>query len=362
MGGAEYQTGLLADELVSRPGVRLTYLARHVPAASAAAHLPYPVRSIGTDAGIRRRAVLFDAPALWRALQELRPNAIYQQAKQSYTAVCAHYARRAGIPFFYHVASDADLDHRWISLHLSANTPFNIAESLSGDWGIRQASHVVVQTDGQRKALQVRFGREAAALVRNFQPVPETLTAKPPGPLQVLWVANFKDVKRPALFVDLAESFAQRRDLHFVMVGRGTTLRRFAPLMARIPTIANLTYLGEQPVERVYELMAAATIHVNTSSFEGFPNTFIQAWARGAVVASIAVDPDGCMEAHRIGFRTGSFEGLRANIEELARSPGLRLDTATRAHEFAQKYHSMAEARRFADLLLQAAAGDPQRN
>jgi glycosyltransferase involved in cell wall biosynthesis len=356
MGGAEYQTGLLTDELSRRPGVAVTYLARHVPSAAQARNLPYAVRCIGNDAGFRRRAVLFDAPALHRALTQLSPDVIYQQAKQSYTAICARYAKRACIPFFFHVASDADLDNRWISLHLSLNTPFDIVESLSGDWGIRRASHVIVQSERQAAMLRGRFGRPPAALVRNFQPIPAALPIKPDGPLQVLWVANFKDVKRPGLFVDLAASFADRSDLQFVMVGRPSTLRRFAPLMRRIPTVANLRYLGEQPIDKVNELMTGAAMHVNTSSFEGFPNTFIQAWARGAIVLSIAVDPDGSMESNGFGYCAGSFERLRRRIAELAQAPDQRRAVAERAFAFARQHHSLVAGEKFADLILDAAA------
>jgi glycosyltransferase involved in cell wall biosynthesis len=361
MGGAEYQTGLLTEELSRRSGVSVTYVARRVPSGARASGLPYRVRCIGSDAGIRRRAVFFDAFSLHRALEQLRPDVIYQQARQSYTAVCAHYARRSGIPFFFHVASDADLDNRWISLHLSVNTPFDIVESLAGNWGIRHASHIIVQTERQAETLRGKFGRTPAALVRNFQPIPAALPVKPGGPLRILWVANLKDVKRPALFVDLAESLAHRNDLQFIMVGRPTTLRRFRPLMERIATVANLSYLREQPIEKVNELMAAAAIHVNTSSFEGFPNTFIQAWARGAVVTSVTVDPVG-MESLGIGFCAGSPERLRSLIEELVERPDQRRAVAERAFAFAQQHHSLVAGERFADLILETAAraGQPR--
>lgn len=352
MGGAEYQTGVLADLLARRPGVSVTYLARRVPPPEVAATLPYAVRCVGSAAAIRRRALFFDAIELWRTLRELHPAVIYQQAKHSYTAVCARYATAYAVPFFYQIASDADLDHRWISLHWSANTPFDVIESLSGDWGIRHASHVLAQTHSQAEALRHRFGREPAALVRNFLPIPPRLPQKPPGPLQILWVANFKDVKRPQLFVDLAQSFINRADLQFVMVGRPTTLRRFGPVMERIRATPNLLYLGEQPIERVEELMADATLHVNTSSFEGFPNTFIQAWARGAVVLSIAVDPDKSMHAGGFGFCAGSFDRLRSLIEELAAAPHRRRAIAERAFAFAQQQHSLDTGERLVDLML----------
>jgi hypothetical protein len=177
--------------------------------------------------------------------------------------------------------------------------------------------------------------------------------------LKILWVANFKDVKRPALFMDLAESFAGNPNLQFVMVGRPSRLRRFAVTMARASRIPNLTYLGAQPVERVCELMSEAAIHVNTSSFEGFPNTFIQAWSYGAVVTSVAVDPDQCMERERIGFCAGSMENLHALIVRLAASPEERRETAVRAFEFARTHHSLAEGERFAELIVSTARNNP---
>ena len=131
MGGAQYQGHLLAEEIARRPGVEVTYLARDLPPEPLRAkNIPYALRCIGTSRGIRRRAVLFDAPELQRALRELEPHVIYQQMRQSYTAVCARYAREHGVPFFFQIASDIDLDGRWMRNHLSANTPFDIAESV----------------------------------------------------------------------------------------------------------------------------------------------------------------------------------------------------------------------------------------
>ena len=115
MGGAEYQAHLLAHELSLRPGVGVYYLARSVPSGRAAASLPYRVRCIGSAAGVRRRATFFDAPGLLRALKDIQPSVVYQRGRLSYTGVCAAYASRAGIPFFFHVASDKDAERRLLS-------------------------------------------------------------------------------------------------------------------------------------------------------------------------------------------------------------------------------------------------------
>lgn len=356
MAGVEYQVQLLADEFCRRPGVSLSYVARRIPTGAAAEALPYRLIRIGSEAGIRRRAVFFDAGDLRRALEELQPDVIYQQGRLSYTGVCAKYAIRAGIPFFFHVAHEFDLNHRWVTLRWSPNTPFDIVEYLVGDWGLKHASHVIVQSDRQGRLLRENLGITAAAVIRNFQPLPESLPVKPPGPLQIFWVANLKDFKRPALFVELAESFADRSDLVFVMAGRPATERRFVPLMAKIPKVPNLKYLGELPIDRVNQVMDGAALHVNTSSFEGFPNTFLQAWARGAVVASLAVDPDEeGMEALGIGYCAGSMDRLRTIIDELSRAPDKRRAIAERAFAFVHAKHGLAEGSRLVDLVLSAA-------
>jgi glycosyltransferase involved in cell wall biosynthesis len=360
MGGAQYQGHLLAEELARRAAVEVVYLARDVPAHAAATFkLPYAVRSIGTWAGIRRRAAFFDAGELWRVLQELQPHVIYQQMRQSYTAVCARYAQQTGVPFFFQIASDLDLDRRWVTNGISANLPFELAETMAGIWGLRHAGHIIAQTSRQGLILRERFGRVPAAVVRNFQPLPPRLPPKVTAPVEVLWVANFKEVKRPELFVQLAESFTGRDDLKFTMVGRPSERQhRFGELMERIKRTANLEYLGELSIEAVNQRMAQAAIHVNTSSFEGFPNTFIQAWAQGAVVVTLAVDPEEeGMEKLGIGVCAGSFERLKTTIAELAGAPQRRLEMADRAFAFAQANHSLTHGARLADMMLEAAAG-----
>jgi hypothetical protein len=356
MAGIEYQLQLLTEELCRRPDVSLSFVARRIPTASDAQGLRYRLIRIGDDAGIRRRAVFFDTSDLWRALKELQPDVIYQQGRQSYTAVCAKYAGRAGIPFFFHVAHEFDMNFRWVTQRLTPNTPFDFVEYILGMWGLKHASHIIVQSERQGRLLRETLGLTATAVVRNFQPLPDSLPVKPTGPLRIFWVANLKDFKRPALFVELAESFSHRSDLEFLMAGRPPIERRFRSLMKRIPTIPNLKYMGELSIEKVNEVMCGAAVHVNTSSFEGFPNTFLQAWARGAVVASLTVDPDEeGMEALGIGYCAGSMDRLHAIIDTLSREPEKRRAVAERAFAFVHAKHGLAEGARLADHMIAAA-------
>jgi hypothetical protein len=101
--------------------------------------------------------------------------------------------------------------------------------------------------------------------------------------------------------------------------------------------------------------MNDAAVHVNTSTFEGFPNTFLQAWARGAIVVTLAVDPDEGMEALGIGYCAGTMDHLHAFIDEVSRSSEKREAIVERAFAFVHEKHSMAQGARLADLILRAA-------
>lgn len=366
MGGAQYQSHLLAEELARHEGVSVTYLARGICADRCARmQIPYQVKRIGRQTDARDRSAFLDAIALRKALAELQPDVIYQQMRDSYTAVCARYAQAAGVPFFFHIASDADLDARWLPLRLSSRLPQELIEGTAGKWGLLHARYIIAQTERQSRVLRQRFGRDDAVIIRNFQPMPASLPVKPSGPVRVFWVANLKAVKRPEIFVQLAESFVGRDDIQFLMAGRPATMRRLAPLMSRLHAIANLKYLGEVPIEEVNRLMDEADIHINTSRYEGFPNTFIQAWARGAVVVSVGVDPDEGMDRMGIGFCTRDLQELRGVVDRLAREPQQRREIAQRAFAFVTAQHSMTNATALAQLMikegragLDARAGD----
>jgi glycosyltransferase involved in cell wall biosynthesis len=70
---------------------------------------------------------------------------------------------------------------------------------------------------------------------------------------------------------------------------------------------------------RFYERAAAL---VCTSSVEGFPNTFVEAWSRGLPVIS-TFDPDGVIARGGLGLVARDSAGLGESLERILNSPEL---------------------------------------
>lgn len=337
MGGSEYQAACLVDELVKNGGFEIFYLSRVVDPSFD----PKGYRIIRISGTVHRRyrSFAFDALPLTRLLREIRPDVIYQRALQPYTGIAAHYARRNDCKFVFHVASDYDvLPARLV--RLSPGAIFGFMEKKVGDYGLIRAHHVIAQSKYQSDLLKANYGKRTAEIVPNFHPLPKEELRKKLNPLKVVWVGNFKRVKRPEIFVRLAEELRGYKEVEFIMVGRPGDARLYGKLHQRIAETMNLRYIGEQPIEKVNQLLAEASIFINTSTAEGFPNTFIQAWMRRVPVVSLSVDVDGVLMKESIGFCDGTYSGLINAAKKLVESKDLRCAMGRRAQTHAFEHHS----------------------
>jgi glycosyltransferase involved in cell wall biosynthesis len=346
-GGAEYQISLLIDALAAGDRYEIHYLARFVDTRERARK--YQVSKIGSDGPIPRLGYLIDGPSLYGKLREIDPCLIYQRVAGGYTGICAYYSRRRSVPLLWHVAHDTDVmpEH----LERARNFIRLRLEKSAIEYGLRRATRIVVQTRHQAELLQENYGRTADAVIYNFHPPAAELIDKS-GPLTVVWIANLKPWKGPEVFVRLAKSFIGRADARFVMVGApGASSDWYVSLMRSIEDTANLQYVRQKTLDEVNELLARAHIFVNTSTHEGFPNTFVQAWLRGAVVVSLNVDPDQALARHRVGIAAHSESELTSAVRTLIENPELRAAYAERGREHAIARHSLRNAQELVRLI-----------
>ena len=105
--------------------------------------------------------------------------------------------------------------------------------------------------------------------------------------------------------------------------------------------LANLRWHGFVPYHKVNEYFRRAALFVNTSSIEGFPNTFIQAWAHYTPVVSLSVDPDKIIRNENLGFCSGTFKQLVSDVTTLLENEDLRRTMGENARRYVEREHDV---------------------
>ena len=163
-------------------------------------------------------------------------------------------------------------------------------------WGLRRVNAVVVQSGQQRRLLSDHFGK-------NGYQIPNGLNKKDKQPIltrkTILWVGMIRPVKRPEIFLWLA---GQHPQWQFIMIGGPVDgcedyYQRLRTMSKQLP---NLLFKGFVDYDETERFFSSAKVFINTSEREGFPNTFLQAWACGLPVISFC-DPDNAIASKNLG-------------------------------------------------------------
>jgi glycosyltransferase involved in cell wall biosynthesis len=102
-----------------------------------------------------------------------------------------------------------------------------------------------------------------------------------------------------------------------------------------------LTYIGGVSQNEVNRRLGEGHILVCTSQYEGFSNTFVQAWMRKVPVVSLNADPDNIIVREGIGFKSLTFEKLTRDVKLLIENRELREKMGKKALQYAHKNHGI---------------------
>lgn len=220
--------------------------------------------------------------SLWSAMRRVDADIYYQRSAAAQTGVIALFAKRYGRRFVYAAACDLDVarDQNWKLFQRRAGWRDRQLFQL----GLTLADDIVAQHAGQMNDCRRWHGR-SPTVVPSCCADPLGNSADSNG--VVLWVSALRTGKRPELFLEMARRLPH---LRFRMVGGPSAEAGGEALFARIKQAAtampNLEFVGFVPFGQIDAHFNAARVFVNTSDYEGFPNTFLQSWSRGIPTVS----------------------------------------------------------------------------
>jgi glycosyltransferase involved in cell wall biosynthesis len=340
MGGAEIQHVYLAEELVRRgcrvsiitlmtsdPGQKRTHLFRN--------HRGIHVYLIPIERSGRITFVSYirTMVAIWSMLRKINTD-IYMQRGANYdTGFISLFCILHRKKFIFNIASDADL----ADYHDSRRS---LTQKIVSNFGISHANLVLAQSKGQKKIYSTRWKRPCY-VIKSLSPLKSNRTEKIQPPV-ILWVGTIRpEWKHPELYLQLARSIPSA---HFQMVGGPSDdFEFYQKMLQESQEIPNLEFVGFVPKPTLEHYYSGASIFVNTSSVEGFPNTFIEAWLSCTPVISLNIDPDEIICEHHLGFHSKTFIQLVKDVETLLLNIDLREQMGRNGQSYVKREHSITK-------------------
>jgi glycosyltransferase involved in cell wall biosynthesis len=191
--------------------------------------------------------------------------------------------------------------------------------------------------------LKAGFGVEAAILPMPC-PGPSEIEQKLSSePFRVAWVGRIAPVKRLEVLLEVAEAIP---DVQFDVAGKPDADEGYTePVLARANAMENVTLHGYVARDRMPGFYQNAAVLCCTSDYEGFPNTFLEAWSYGLPIVS-TVNPDDLMSEKELGFYAKGVPDLVQAIRRLKEDHEVRRRMAANARNYYAKNHAVGPAMR----------------
>ena len=277
------------------------------------------------------RSYLTCIRSLWNAMSRANADIYYQRGSGRETGIVALFCLLKRRKFIFALSSDVDINGTFFK-------NANYFEKILYYFGLKSADLILSQNLYQKDVLKTKFNRECQ-VIKNIFPIPPLDSEIKKGSC-ILWVGTIRpEWKQPELFLNLAKSIPHAQ---FIMIGGAASRSDYYESIRKdAEKISNLEFLGFIPYTQINRYFAEAAIFVNTSTVEGFPNTFLQSWANFTPVVSLNVDPDEIICDRYLGRHSKTFEQMVSDVNELLNNEKQRREMGLNGRKYVEEEHDI---------------------
>ncbi len=193
--------------------------------------------------------------------------------------------------FLLFIASDGEL-----SFTNEAAKGMNVNVDLA-KYIIENSNTVFVQNDYQLTKLKNYFNVKG---IQINNPLPlniENTSNTNKIRKYIVWIGKSNDVKQPQKLIEIAKQLPHEQ---FYMVMNKNDEAQYHHILSALPS--NIIFKERLTLTEINNVLTEAKYFVNTSLFEGFPNTFLQAGYFSVPILSLHVNPNNMFDNCKVGF------------------------------------------------------------
>ena len=247
--------------------------------------------------------------SLAQGMRRANADIYYQHGAECVTGQVALWCLRNSKRFVFNAANDTDCAAKLPELR-------TLRERLLYRYGLRHADVRITQTEEQRAQLLRNFGLDSVVLRYACHDFARDSRASQSGSSsrRVLWIARGCRQKRPDRLLDLA---ALCPEFIFDLVGPFYPDDYSQGVYERARRMDNVVLHGAVSRDKVPSFYENAFCMCCTSDFEGFPNTFLEAWSHALPIVS-TFDPDSLIASRQLGLVVEDVHQMAAVLKTLS--------------------------------------------
>ncbi len=228
-----------------------------------------------------------------------------QEGASGGTGIISFLCKIMNKKFVYRTASDIDCDGTFVEKHFIEGSLYK--------WGIKHANVLITQNISNKNQLKKIFNLFSIVIPNGIEIYQKGTNIKN----TILWVGRSEKLKQPLIFLDIAKQFPKEK---FVMVCSKANFNSIdiSDLNKKASEIPNLELIAYVPFIEINKYYANAKIFINTSIYEGFPNTFIQSVINSVPIITLNVNPDNFLTEYSCGYcANGNFFTMVSKIRQI---------------------------------------------
>lgn len=338
VGGVERQTALLAQWLVNQ-GHHVSVITWDEGGDNVEQHNGIEIIKLCREnEGVPSLRFFFPRwSSLITALRSANAEVYYHNCAEYFTGQIALWCKLNKRAFIYSVASDIDCQLNPIDFP-------TCRERLFFRFGLKNANSIICQTKHQKTLLHENFHLDATVI-----PMP---TTPPDGKSNlghqfqqqtVIWVGRVETVKRLEWLIDIASALPQ---FNFEIIGPTNDNESYTnTLVPMIETLANIKLIGKLSQGDMAKAYKNASLLCSTSLYEGFPNTYLEAWSYGLPVVA-TVDPDNIINEYNLGYTAKEKQALITAIEQLLTDKSLWQTCSYNSQNYYKQNHNFEQCQK----------------
>lgn len=261
------------------------------------------------------RTFYYYIPSLYKSIKRYNPDFIIQEVSGRDTGIIAIISKLLKIKFIHRIASDRDVDERLKKLNI------NKIDYILYNLGLKLSDFLCCQNSYQKYALDKRFPSKRIFTLYNPFIYYDHKILPFNKRYYIAWVGNHRPVKNMSALLNVVKALPE---IQFKIAGK--TLVKFLDedtknAIDELKKLKNVEFTGYLKQEEILFLLKQAYLLLNTSLFEGFSCTFLEAWSVGTpVITTRNANPDNIINIYKLGFAVNDYKEIPEKIKLIVNS------------------------------------------